>query len=61
MHDFDDHEFDLHAIDFPDHELAVEQLPEGNALGTFSTTSTASSASCPVSSAGSVLSANCQG
>ncbi|MFD4532213.1 thiocillin family RiPP [Kitasatospora sp. NPDC058492] len=31
------------------------------ALGTFSTTSTAGTASCPVSSAGSVMTANCTG
>lgn len=61
MHDFDDHEFDLHAIDFPDNEMAVEQLPEGNALGTFSTASSATTASCPISSAGSIMTANCTG
>ncbi|MEU9005179.1 thiocillin family RiPP [Streptomyces sp. NPDC059982] len=54
-------ELDLHTIDLGNEDLFVEQIPEGVALGTFSTTSTAGSASCPISSAGSVMTANCTG
>ncbi|MFD8492793.1 thiocillin family RiPP [Amycolatopsis sp. NPDC059657] len=53
--------FDLHAVELFEDGLMMETLPDGHALGTFSTTSTLGSASCPVSSAGSVMSANCQG
>ncbi|MFD4532211.1 thiocillin family RiPP [Kitasatospora sp. NPDC058397] len=52
-------ELDLHTVELPDDGLFLEQVPEGVALGTFSTTSTAGTASCPVSSAGSVMTANC--
>ncbi|MER5618738.1 thiocillin family RiPP [Streptomyces sp. NPDC002215] len=54
-------ELDLHIVDLGDEDLFVEQIPEGVALGTFSTASTAGTASCPVSSAGSVMTANCTG
>ncbi|MER7513959.1 thiocillin family RiPP [Streptomyces lavendulae] len=54
-------ELDLHLVDPGDEGLFVEQVPEGVALGTFSTASTAGTASCPVSSAGSVMTANCTG
>jgi hypothetical protein len=54
-------ELDLHTIDLGDEDMFAEQIPEGVALGTFSTASTASSASCPVSSAASIMTANCQG
>jgi hypothetical protein len=53
--------FDLHAVDLFEDNLMIETLPEGNALSTYSTTSTLGTGSCPISSAGSVLSANCQG
>lgn len=39
----------------------IEGLQEGVALGTWSTTSTATTASCPISSAASVMTANCAG
>ncbi|WNM29187.1 thiocillin family RiPP [Streptomyces sp. Li-HN-5-11] len=54
-------ELDLHSVDLGDEDLSIEQIPEGVALGTFSTASTASSTSCPVSSAGSIMTANCTG
>ncbi|MER6712814.1 MULTISPECIES: thiocillin family RiPP [unclassified Streptomyces] len=54
-------ELDLHSIDLGDEDLSIEQIPEGVALGTFSTASSATTASCPVSSAGSIMTANCQG
>ncbi|WP_447644591.1 thiocillin family RiPP [Nocardioides zeae] len=38
--------------------LEAEQLGEDAALSTFGTTSTASTGSCPVSSAGSVMTAS---
>ena len=37
---------------------ALEDLPQDSALGTFATTSTASTASCPVSSAGTAMTAS---
>ena len=49
---------DLTAVDdFADSHL--EALPDVNALGTFSTASTVGTASCPVSSCGSIMTANC--
>jgi hypothetical protein len=57
MTDADALELDLHIVDLTDDHLFVEEIPQGVALGTFSSTSTASSASCPVSSAGSVMTA----
>jgi hypothetical protein len=53
-------ELDLHIVDLGDEDLFVEQVPEGVALGTFSTASTLGTASCP-SSAGSIMTANCTG
>ncbi|WP_331452443.1 thiocillin family RiPP [Streptomyces sp. SS162] len=50
--------FDLYALDG---ELAVEELPQGNALGSFSTATSAACASCPVSSASSATTASSYG
>ncbi|WP_030059254.1 MULTISPECIES: thiocillin family RiPP [Streptomyces] len=61
MNDATPLEFDLHIVELPEDGLFLEQVPEGVALGTFSTTSTAGTASCPISSAGSVMTANCTG
>jgi hypothetical protein len=44
----DDDTFDLYALDG---ELAIEELPQGNALGCWFSAASASSASCPASSA----------
>ncbi|MEV6978347.1 thiocillin family RiPP [Kitasatospora sp. NPDC093806] len=52
-------DLDLHLVDAGDEGLFVEQIPEGVALATFSTASTAGTASCPVSSAGSIMTAQC--
>jgi hypothetical protein len=52
---------DLHSVELPEDGLFLEQAPEGVALGTYSTASTLGTASCPVSSAGSVMTANCAG
>ncbi|MFI0978256.1 thiocillin family RiPP [Streptomyces sp. NPDC021093] len=49
---------DLYAMD---EELFVEELPQGNALGSFSSATSASSFSCPTSSASSATSASCAG
>ena len=49
---------DLFSIESPD-GLDLEQMPVGVALGTLSTTSTASTAGCPVSSAGTAATAGC--
>lgn len=46
---------DLHSIDLDGDDASA--LGDGFALGTYSTTSTAGTASCPVSSAGSVMTA----
>ncbi|MEV6978349.1 thiocillin family RiPP [Kitasatospora sp. NPDC093806] len=54
-------ELDLHLVDAGDEGLFVEQISEGVALATFSTASTAGTASCPASSAGSIMTANCAG
>ncbi|MFF7727400.1 thiocillin family RiPP [Streptomyces sp. NPDC008001] len=61
MNDASAWELDLHSVDLGDEDLSIEQIPEGVALGTFSTTSSATTASCPVSSAGSIMTANCTG
>lgn len=50
--------FDLYALEG---DLLVEELPQGNALGSFSTATSASSASCPASSASSATTASCVG
>jgi hypothetical protein len=52
-----DQTLDLRSVEDND-TVEVAQLPEGAALGTWGTTSTASTASCPVSSAGSVMTAS---
>ncbi|WNM29191.1 thiocillin family RiPP [Streptomyces sp. Li-HN-5-11] len=49
---------DLYALD---EELFVEELPQGNALGSFSTATSAACASCPVSSASSATTASSYG
>ncbi|MFI0978257.1 thiocillin family RiPP [Streptomyces sp. NPDC021093] len=54
----DPHVFDLYALDG---ELSVEELPQGNALGSFSTSTSAACASCPVSSASSATTASSYG
>lgn len=51
------HEIAIDLISLED-PMDLEQLPQGAALGTWGTTSTASTASCPVSSAGSVMTAS---
>ncbi|MFI6499655.1 thiocillin family RiPP [Nonomuraea typhae] len=43
--------FELYALDG---ELAIEELPHGNALGCWFSAATASTASCPGSSAATV-------
>ncbi len=48
-------------IDLMTDDLDVEQVPEGNALGSFSTSGSASTASCPTSTAGSASTAACLG
>lgn len=47
------HNLDLYATE----DLAIEELPQGNALGSFSSLTSASSASCP-SSASSLTTAS---
>ena len=49
---------DLYATD---EELVVEELPQANALGSFSSATSASSFSCPASSASSATTASCVG
>ncbi|MFF7727397.1 thiocillin family RiPP [Streptomyces sp. NPDC008001] len=49
---------DLYAMD---EQLSVEELPQGNALGSFSSATSASSFSCPASSASSATTASCVG
>ncbi|MFD4532210.1 thiocillin family RiPP [Kitasatospora sp. NPDC058397] len=53
-----DSQFDLYALEG---ELAIEELPQGNALGSFSSLTSASSASCPASSATSLTTASSAG
>ncbi|WP_327706983.1 thiocillin family RiPP [Streptomyces decoyicus] len=50
--------FDLYALDG---ELSVEEMPQGNALGSFSTATSAACASCPASSASSATTASSYG
>ncbi|WP_447644590.1 thiocillin family RiPP [Nocardioides zeae] len=45
---------DLASVEDP----VLDQLPDGTALSTFGTYSTASTTSCPVSSAGSAMTAS---
>lgn len=54
-------ELDLYmtAEDLTMEDLPMEELPEGNALGSFSTSTSASTASCPGSSAASLSTASC--
>ncbi|MFD4532209.1 thiocillin family RiPP [Kitasatospora sp. NPDC058397] len=53
-----DSQFDLYALEG---ELAIEELPQGNALGSFSSATSAGSASCPASSASSFTTASTYG
>nr|MBO2473221.1 hypothetical protein [Actinomycetales bacterium] len=53
--------FDLHSVELPEDGPFLEEIPEGVALGTYGTTSTLGTASCPVSSAGSVMTASSAG
>lgn len=48
---------DLHVVDLPDDGLSLELAPEGVALCTHSSASSLTTASCPISSAGSVMTA----
>jgi hypothetical protein len=50
---------DLYAV--AEDELALEELPEGNALASFSTSTSASTASCPATSASSASSVSSYG
>ncbi|WP_447644592.1 thiocillin family RiPP [Nocardioides zeae] len=47
-------DLDLYATD----DLALEEMPEGNALGSFSSATSAGTASCPASSASSFTTAS---
>ncbi|MFF7727398.1 thiocillin family RiPP [Streptomyces sp. NPDC008001] len=47
--------FDLYALDG---EMSVEELPQGNALGSWFSAASASTASCPATSASCVGSAS---
>lgn len=51
-----DQDLDLYAEE--DNELSIEELPEGNALGCFFCAGSASTASCPGSSAATASSAS---
>ena len=51
-------QFDLYALDG---DLDIEELPQGNALGSFASATSASSASCPASSASSFTTASTYG
>ncbi|WP_329102285.1 thiocillin family RiPP [Streptomyces sp. NBC_01439] len=53
--DINEDAFDLYALDG---ELSVEELPQGNALGCWFSAASASTASCPATSAASVGSAS---
>ncbi|QVQ50244.1 thiocillin family RiPP [Spiractinospora alimapuensis] len=55
----DSNDIDLVAVGFDDDDFNVSSLREGLSLGTWSSASTASSTSCPASSALSISSANC--
>ncbi|WP_030059256.1 MULTISPECIES: thiocillin family RiPP [Streptomyces] len=50
-----DSQFDLYVLEG---ELALEELPQGNALGSWFSAASASTASCPGSSAATVGSAS---
>ncbi|MGP3987637.1 thiocillin family RiPP [Streptomyces sp. 3N207] len=50
---------DLYAV--AEDELALEELPEGNALASLSSATSASTASCPATSASSASSASTYG
>ncbi|ARF80550.1 thiocillin family RiPP [Kitasatospora aureofaciens] len=50
-----DGQFDLYVLEG---DLALEELPQGNALGSFSSATSASTASCPATSASSLTSAS---
>ncbi|RCG30551.1 thiocillin family RiPP [Sphaerisporangium album] len=50
-------QFELYALDG---DFAVEELPQGNALGTLSSTTTAACAACP-STVSSVACVGCLG
>ncbi|MBD2760635.1 thiocillin family RiPP [Yimella sp. cx-573] len=54
IHNIDD--LDLQAV--TDEDLALEELPDGNALASWATAGSASTASCPGSSAATVGSAS---
>jgi hypothetical protein len=51
-------QFELYALDG---DLGIEELPQGNALGCWFSASSASTASCPGSSAASVSTASTLG
>lgn len=51
---------DLSSADLPN-SVDLEGLQDGIALGTWSTASTVGTASCPISSAGCAMTANCAG
>ncbi|MFI0978254.1 thiocillin family RiPP [Streptomyces sp. NPDC021093] len=53
--DINEDAFDLYALDG---DLSVEELPQGNALGCWLSAASASTASCPGSSAATVGSAS---
>ncbi|MBD2760634.1 thiocillin family RiPP [Yimella sp. cx-573] len=61
------HEFDKKSIDdldlqaVIDEDLALEELPDGNALASWATAGSASTASCPATSASTVGSASTYG
>jgi hypothetical protein len=50
--------FELYALEG---EMAIEELPEGNALSTISSAGSASTVACPFTSAGSASSIGCFG
>jgi hypothetical protein len=49
-------DLELYAIE---EDLVLEELPQGNALGTMSSSSTASCAACPISSASTLTTTAC--
>ncbi|GII62074.1 hypothetical protein Skr01_21590 [Sphaerisporangium krabiense] len=52
---------DLHAVELPDGALSSERMPDGVALGTYSSMSTVGTMSCPVSSATCAMTVGCAG
>ncbi|GAA3941638.1 hypothetical protein GCM10022244_57020 [Streptomyces gulbargensis] len=52
-------DIELYAVDAE--ELAIEELPEGNALASWASAGSASTASCPATSASSLSSASTYG